>query len=105
MYCASAGPWALSSATTRKKLFQPSVARIGAVADGDTVARLAPEKVGSAALVAPEKDGPTTAMTWVLSTRLVATDGDTVPDPWSSAATSWRVKGRLPSGPVPAFAW
>ncbi len=62
-YWASAGPWALSSATTRKKLCHPFWARIGAVADGLTVARLADENVGSAASVAPENAGPTTATT------------------------------------------
>jgi len=65
---------------------------------------LAAEKVGSAALVAPENAGPTTATTPLLSTSEVATDGDIVPDPWSSAAVNFRVNGSLPNWLVPELA-
>ncbi len=84
---------------------QPSVARAGSVADGETVARLAAEKVGSAALVAPENAGPTTAITFELPTRLAATDGEIVPDPWSSEAVNASLNGRCPNWLVPALAW
>src|SRR5579875_186 len=104
MKSASAGPWALSSATTRKKLCQPCWASSGAVAEGLTVARSACEKNGSAALVAPEKAGPTTATTEGSPTSSWAVVGDWLAEPWSSAALNASLKGSLPKV-LPALAW
>src|SRR6516164_9198859 len=94
----------LSSATTRKKLCQPLCASVVRVADGLTVASCALEYVGSAAAVAPEKAGPTTASTLLLDTNCVAMPGENVGDPWSSFGENLSLNGSLPNV-VPALAW
>src|SRR5579862_2558814 len=101
---ASVGPCTLSFGTTRKKLVHPSVLSFGFVADGLTVATWAPENVGSAAAVAPEKAGPTTATILLLVTMAWAAVGDCAAVPWSSSSVYLSVNGSEPKV-LPALAW
>src|SRR3982751_3682185 len=96
MYDAASAPCASSGGTTRKNVLKPWLVRVGLVADGLTLTRLASLNNGSEAFVAPEKAGPTTATTLSLSMSFCAAVGPCAGSPTSSELVNFSLKGRSP---------
>src|SRR5579872_297748 len=94
---ASAEPWAMSSATTRKKFlcgFSAAVPRSGFVADGLTRGMFAGPYLLWAALVAPENAGPTIATRFLSEMAIWASVGAICGFPWSSRNLALRLNLR-----------
>src|SRR3954470_11284129 len=87
-YSASGVPCALSVELARHQVSNPCLVRSGRVADAVTASRPAAFHKSPAALLAPEKAGPTTAMTLLSEISLRAAGGDPSAVPRSSAPTS-----------------
>src|SRR5215213_5494052 len=94
MYLAAAGPCDASLPSTRKKVFQPFWASAGLVADGVIETRPASLNFGSAALLSPEKAGPTSPMTVLSSTAFCASEDACAGSPWVSKSLSltWQLE-------------
>src|SRR4051794_38085816 len=93
MYLAAAGPCEASLPSTRKKVFQPLLASAGLVADGVMATRPASLNLGSAALLSPEKAGPTSPMTVLSSTAFCASEDACAGSPWvsNSLSLTWQL--------------
>jgi len=98
---AAAGPSAKSLGMTRCQVLKPWSCSVPLLADGFTIEMPASPYLPATACVAPEKDGPTTPITFEFWMTWAAAAGALAGSPTSSARTSLSLKPRLES----SLAW